>query len=129
MKLEQRIVVATALLTACANSNVTSALTMSDIDKTVVIYLKRMHLWTSGVGHETLNDKMSSKVPAAFPFLMTTIPADALLVDLLVTPEGGLNFLLAPGAAERDPKGVPGVLRRIAFVDTLNGYIDKVLGR
>ena len=70
-----------------------------------------------GVGHETLNEQDVQQVPAAFPFLMATIPADALLVDLLVTPEGGLNFLLAPGAAERDPKGVPGVLRRIAFVD------------
>jgi len=48
---------------------------------------------------------------------LTTIPANALLVDLLVTPQGGLKFLLAPGPF--------GQIRRNAFETQLNSFVES----
>lgn len=127
-KLNQRIANATALLMACANSNATSVLTLNDVDKTVIIYLKHWHLSTSGAFHEKLYDELAKRVPDAFPFVLTTIPAKALLIDVLVTPEGALRFLLAPGAAERPVVGLgTGQIRRDMFENDLNVFVEKAL--
>jgi hypothetical protein len=128
-KLDQRIANATSLLMACTNSNVTSALTLSDVDKTVIIYLRDWHLSTSGAFSGKLYDELAKRVPDAFPFALTTVPSAALLVDLLVTPEGGLRFLLAPGAAERPVVGIgTGKIRLDAFVTRLNNFVETALG-
>jgi LGFP repeat-containing protein len=129
LKLERRIATATSALMACAASNATSALTLSDVDKTVIIYLRDWHLSTAGLMHEKLYDELSRRVPDAFPFVLTTIPAKAMLIDLLVTPQGGLKFLLAPGAAERPPIGLgTGQIRRDIFENDLNSFVESTLG-
>jgi hypothetical protein len=128
-KLEQRIAIATRLLMACTSSNVVSVLTLSDVDKTVTIYLKDWHLSTSGAFNGQLYDELAKRVPDAFPFALTTVPAKALLIDLLVTPEGALRFLLAPGAAERPVIGTgTGQIRRDVFVNDLSVFVEKALG-
>jgi hypothetical protein len=127
-KLNQRIINATSLLMACTNSNATSALTLSDVDKTVIIYLRNWHLSTSGAFNEKLYDELAKRVPDAFPFVLTTVPAKALLIDVLVTPEGALRFLLAPGAAERPVLGLgTGQIRRDIFENDLNVFVEKAL--
>jgi hypothetical protein len=116
-KLSKRIANATLLVTACENSNTTSSLTLSEVDKTLVIYLRSWRISTAGAFHGTLFDQLVKNVPEAFPFAVKTIPANALLIDVLVTPQGGLKFLLAPGPF--------GKIRRDVFETELNHFIES----
>lgn len=90
------------------------------VDKTLVIYLNRWRISTSGVGHGTLFDGLKQGVLGKFPFAVATIPAEALLMDLLVTPQGGLQFLLEPGV---DFPG-SGSYRRDIFQSELNRLVE-----
>ena len=89
--------------------------------KTLVIYLKHWKISTSGVGHGELFDALVDKVPKKFPFPVQTIPAEALLIDILVTPQGGLNFLLEPNV-DFPPIGE---FRRNLFQTQLNSFIES----
>lgn len=90
------------------------------VDKTLVIYLKRLPIATSGIGHGTLAERLKAEIPKKFPFTVRTIPAAALLIDILVTSQGGLQFLLEP-----DVDFPPiGVFRRDRFQDQLNALLE-----
>jgi hypothetical protein len=65
-------------------------------DKVLVVYLFWRRISTFGAGHGTLYNRLNEGIPSRFPFAVRTIPANALLIDCLVTPQGGLQFLLEP---------------------------------
>ncbi len=91
------------------------------VDKTLVIYLQRWHIHTSGIGHGELFDRLKAGVLGKFPYAVQTIPAIALLIDVLVTPQGGLQFWLEP-----DTNFPPiGVFRRDRFQDQLNLLLES----
>ena len=91
------------------------------INKTLIIYLKHWKISTSGVGNGELFDNLVEKVPKKFPFPVQLIPAEALLIDILVTPQGGLNFLLEPNV-DFPPIGE---FRRNIFQTQLNSFIES----
>jgi len=68
-----------------------------------------------------LFDRLNEELPKKFPFAVRTIPAEALLMDLLVTPQGGLQFLLEPGV---DFLG-SGSHRRDIFQSQLNLLVEE----
>jgi LGFP repeat len=116
-KLNKRVLDTNQLLMACENSNTTASLTLSEVDKTLIIYLRNWRISTSGPFNKELFDQLVKKLPDKFPFAVKTIPAKALLMDVLVTPQGGLKFLLAPGLF--------GKIRRDAFETELNNFIES----
>ena len=91
------------------------------VDKTLVIELKRWHIHTSGIGHGELFDRLKAGILGKFPYAVQTIPAIALLIDVLLTPQGGLQFWLEPDT------GFPpiGVFRRDRFQDQLNLLLES----
>ncbi len=92
------------------------------VDKMFVIYLNRPPLIsTSGVGHGELKSRLNEEIPKKFPFAMKVIPAAALLIDILMTPQGGLQFLLQPGV---DFLG-SGSHRRDVFQTELNRLVEE----
>ncbi len=91
------------------------------VDKVLVIYLNRLQISTSGVGSGTLFDRLKKGILQKFPFAFKTIPAEALLMDVLLTPEGGLQFLLEPGV---DFPG-SGSHRRDIFQSQLNLLVEE----
>ena len=115
-KLTKQIALASFLASSCDASNVSNVLTLSEVEKTLVVYLTHFRISTSGVKHGELLDELTRKIPDAFPLPVTTIPGNALLVDVVVTPTGGLKFLLAPGPF--------GSIRRDMFETTLRNFIE-----
>lgn len=108
-------------LTRAAPSNVIAE-DEDSVDKMFVIYLNRPpHISTSGVGHGTLFSRLNEEIPKKFPFAVKVIPAAALLMDILVTPQGGLQFLLQPGV---DFPG-SGSHRRDVFQTELNRLVEE----
>lgn len=91
------------------------------INKTLVIYLKHWRISASGVGHGTLSDRLVAEVPKKFPFAVQSIPAEALLIDVLVTAQGGLKFLLEPNV-DFPPIGE---FRRNIFQTELNNLLES----
>jgi len=73
----------------------------------------------SGAGSGKLQDRLVAAIPDKFPLAVTTIPAKALLIDVLVTSQGGLKFLLEPNV---DFPG-EGVFRSLIF--QLNSFIES----
>ena len=94
--------------------------TLSRIDKTLAVYLMHWHISTSGAFSGTLQDRLVEKLPQKFPFAIKTIPAIAALMDIVVTREGGLKFLLEPNV---DFPG-EGVARQLIFQGDLNNFIE-----
>jgi hypothetical protein len=117
-KLNQRVLDARHLLTACENSNTTSALTMSNVTKTLVIYLRQWHISTAGAFHERLQEGLVRNIPDAFPLAVKEIPPEARLMDVLLTPAGALKFLLAPQPF--------GEIVRAKFENDLNFFIENL---
>lgn len=108
-------------LRECDASNTTGSLTFSDVEKTLVIYLTGYTIAASGIGHGTIHDKLVKKVPEKFPFAVKAIPAAAKLIDVLVTPQGGLDFLLKPNV-DFPPEGT---IRRDFFQTALNSFVES----
>ncbi len=121
IKLDKRVRNAQIAATACENSNTTNILTLSEIEKTLVIYLRSWRISTAGPFNKDLFDELVKKVPEKFPFAVRTIQADALLVDVLVTAQGGLRFLLVPDV-DFPPAGL---FRRDLFQTELNRFIES----
>jgi LGFP repeat len=115
--LDKQVQSAQQSLRMCDASNTSGALTLSQTDKTLVIYLKHWHISTSGVGHEELEPRLVKELPQKFPFAVKTIPGSTLLIDVLVTPQGGLKFLLQPSQF--------GKIRLDAFQTALNSFIES----
>jgi len=120
-QLEKRIQVARQSLRECNTSNTSGSLTLSRTDKTLVIYLRNWRISSSGVGHGELHSRLVKEIPQKFPFAVQTIPASALLIDLLVTPQGGLKFLLQPNV----DFPLEGKIRRDLFQTALNNFIES----
>lgn len=108
-------------LQACERSNTSAYSTLSKVDKTLAVYLPHWRISTSGVGSGKLQDRLVAAIPDKFPLAVTTIPAKALLIDVLVTPQGGLKFLLEPNV---DFPG-EGVFRSLIFQGQLNSFIES----
>lgn len=108
-------------LQACEESNTSSSLTLSKVDKTLVIYLRHWRISASGVGNGQLHDRLVEKLPTKFPFAVQTMPAQALLIDVLVTQQGGLDFLLEPNV----DFPAEGGFRRELFQTALNNFIES----
>jgi LGFP repeat len=108
-------------LQACERSNTSAYSTLSKVDKILAVYLPHWRISTSGVGSGKLQDRLVSAIPDKFPIAVTTIPAKALLIDVLVTSQGGLKFLLEPNV---DFPG-EGVFRSLIFQGQLNSFIES----
>lgn len=120
-QMQKRVQTARQSLGQCNASNTSAALTLSRTDKTLVIYLRHWRISSSGVGHGELQSRLVKEVPQKFPFAVQTIPASALLIDLLVTPQGGLKFLLQPNV-DFPPEGK---IRADFFQTALNNFIES----
>jgi hypothetical protein len=83
------------------------------MDKTITLRLHQLYVHTSGVGHGALHDGLKDGILKKFkePLAFRTIPATVLLIDMLVTPAGGLQFLVEPSL----PNPLEGELRRNAL--------------
>jgi hypothetical protein len=92
------------------------------VAKTLVANLKRLHIDTSGLGNETLLNGLRDGIKQKFQdsLAIRTIPVEALLIDVLVTPAGGLQFLLEPDIANPPFGGV----RRIIFQNQLDALTE-----
>jgi len=108
-------------LQACERSNTSAYSTLSKIDKTLAVYLPHWRISTSGAGSGKLQDRLVAAIPDKFPLAVTTIPAKALLIDVLVTPQGGLKFLLEPNV----DFPAEGVFRGLVFQGQLNSFIES----
>jgi hypothetical protein len=91
------------------------------MDKTLAVYLPHWRISTSGAGSGKLQDRLVAAIPDKFPLAVTTIPAKALLIDVLVTPQGGLKFLLEPNV----DFPAEGVFRGLIFQNQLNSFIES----
>jgi hypothetical protein len=91
------------------------------MDKTLVVYLMHWRISTSGAFSGALQERLVEKLPAKFPFAVKTIPAITRLIDILVTSEGGLKFLLEPNI-DFPPEGE---WRRLLFQGELNSFIES----
>jgi hypothetical protein len=119
--LNKRVQSARQSLRECDASNTSGSLTLSRTEKTLVIYLRHWRISASGVGNNELHDRLVKEVPQKFPFAVQTIPASAMLIDILVTPQGGLKFLLEPNI-DFPPEGK---FRRDLFQTALNNFIES----
>jgi hypothetical protein len=108
-------------LQACERSNTSAYSTLSKVDKTLAVYLPHWHISASGAGSGKLQQRLVAAIPDKFPLAVYTIPAIAGLIDVLVTPQGGLKFLLEPNV---DFPG-EGVVRTLIFQSRLNSFIES----
>lgn len=92
--------------------------------KMVTMALKRLGIHTSGIGHDLLADLIGGGfreapggpfVPRRIP---QAIPAEARVMGLVTTPQGGLDFLVEPSI----PDPASGVARR----DMVQAALDTV---
>lgn len=120
-ELSNRVNAAGFALQECEKSNTSAYSTLSKVDKTLAVYLTHWRISTSGLGSDKLQQRLVANIPAKFPFAVKTIPAVALLIDILLTPEGGLKFLLEPNI---DFPG-EGEFRRLVFQTELNSFIES----
>jgi hypothetical protein len=88
------------------------------VDKTLVARLHELYVHTSGVGHEQLHDGLKNGILNKFaqPMQIRTIPAQALLIDVITTMGGALQFLLEPSL----PDPIEGKFRRLIFQNQLD---------
>jgi len=89
--------------------------------KTLTISLLRLDVHTSGIGHGTLLDRLRSAILDKFrqPFPIKDIPTkDSRFLGILLTKEGGLQFLLEPDLGNPDF-----TLHRIFFQQELDKLV------
>jgi hypothetical protein len=120
-EMSNRVNAAGFALQECEKTNTSGYPTLSQMDKTLVVYLMHWRISTSGAFSGTLQERLVEKLPAKFPFAVKTIPAITRLIDILVTPEGGLKFLLEPNI-DFPPEGE---WRRLLFQGELNSFIES----
>ena len=95
-ELSNRVNAAGFALQACERSNTSAYSTLSRVDKTLAVYLTHWRISTSGAVSGKLQDRLVAAIPDKFPLAVKTIPAIAALIDIVVTRQGGLKFLLEP---------------------------------
>lgn len=120
-EMSNRVNAAGFALRECEKTNTSAYPTLSRMDKLLAVYLTHWHISTSGAFSGTLQDRLVEKIPAKFPFAVKTIPAITGLIDILVTSEGGLGFLLEPNL-DFPPEGE---WRRLLFQGELNSFIES----
>ncbi len=120
-ELSNRVNAAGFALQECERANTSAYSTLSRVDKTLAVYLPHWRISTSGAGSAKLQERLVAAIPDKFPLAVKTIPAIALLIDVLVTPQGGLKFLLEPNV---DFPG-EGVFRSLIFQSQLNSFIES----
>ncbi len=119
--LSNRVNATGSALQECERSNTSAYSTLSKIDKTLAVYLTHWRISTSGAGSGKLEERLVASIPEKFPLAVKTIPAVASLIDVLVTAQGGLKFLLEPNV---DFPG-EGEFRRLIFQTQLNSFIES----
>jgi hypothetical protein len=94
------------------------------VNKTLTAALTRLHVHTSGIGHQQLHEALRDGILAAFqqPVAIRTIPAEAHLMGIVTTKAGGLQFLIEPTI----PDPVVGRIRRMSVQRELDALVAEL---